>query len=397
MSERSANDVQHGLRIILNVDAITSPLTGIGRYALQLACGLQRHPDVSDIRFYAAYRWIDEPTQALTANQTIAALRKHTPYKVLALHLYNWVRSAIFRWHTRAFSDYLLHTPNYVLIPFQGPAVTTIHDLSFIHYPQYHPRERVAFLEKQLPRTLNQAAAIITDSEFVRREVRDILGVPAHKITAIPLGVDSGFRPHSLDELVPALKRYSLVAGRYLLAVATLEPRKNLARLVEAYCALPDHLQQRYPLVFAGARGWLSEALEKQVATLEQRGRVRYLGYVVQQDLPSLYAGARGFAFPSLYEGFGLPVIEAMASGVPVLTSNCSSLLEVAGNAALTVDPEDVDAIRFGLEIILEDEGRRNPLVTAGLIQSGNFSWENCIQRTVELYQRVLTSHNGKS
>jgi len=378
------------MHIILNVDAIQPPLTGIGHYALQLARGLGQHSAIDDLRFFSAYRWLADPEQALRANQLLALARNRVPYKTQALHFYNFARSQLFRWQTRHLHHHLLHTPNYILMPFVGASVTTVHDLSYLHYPQHHPRERIAFMERQMPRTLAQATMIITDAESVRQELIDQLGVPAARIQAVPLGVEDHFHPRTPAELTPILDRYHLADLAYLLVVGTLEPRKNLPRLIDAYTRLPETLRQCHPLIIVGARGWLTEDLERRLAPLEQRGQIRRLGYVAQEDLPLLYAGAWAFAFPSLYEGFGLPVLEAMRSGVPVLTTNRSSLPEVAGDAALLIDPEDVDAMTTSLERLLTDSEWRASAIDHGVQQSRRFSWERCVDETVAVYRKAL-------
>lgn len=379
------------MKLILNVDAITPPLTGIGHYALRLARGLRQHAMVQDIRFFSAYRWLQDPEQALSANQPIARIRQKIPFKPLALKLYGKIRSLAFLWQTHALKNYLLHSPNYILLPFHGPSVTTIHDLSYLHYPQHHPRERIMFMEQQMPRTLCQATAIICDSVFVQREITDILGVPAEKVFTVPLGADTAFRPYAPTELRSVLERYQLAETPYLLIVATLEPRKNLLRTVMAYHRLPAQLRDRYPLVLIGASGWLTEELQQHLEPLERVGQIRRLGYVTQGDLPLLYAGAFAFAYPSLYEGFGLPVLEAMACGVPTLTSDRSSLPEVAGDAALLVNPDDIDAIVAGLERLLTDTDWRSLAIERGLQRAKQFSWERCVEDTIAVYQRALT------
>lgn len=378
------------MKLILNVDAITHPLTGIGQYTLRLARGLRAHPAIKETRFYSAYRWIEDPEQVLAANRPIARIRRWTPFKPLALNIYSAVRSQAFFWQTRALKQYILHSPNYILLPFDGPAVATIHDLSYLHYPQHHPRERILFMERHMPRTLAQAAAIICDSEFIRQEIITILGVPADKVTAVALGVDPAFHPRDPATLQPVLARYHLDGLSYLLAVSTLEPRKNLPRLLMAYARLPEALRARHPLALVGAKGWLNAELERHLAPLERTGQLRRLGYVPQDDLNALYAGAHAFAYPSLYEGFGLPLLEAMASGVPALSSDRSSLPEVAGDAALLVDPEDIDALTAGLERLLDDGGWRRSARDRGLEQARHFSWQRCVEKTVGVYQRLL-------
>jgi alpha-1,3-rhamnosyl/mannosyltransferase len=377
------------MKLILNVDAITHPLTGIGQYTLRLARGLRGHPAVEETRFYSAYRWIEDPEQVLAANRPIARMRRWLPFKPLALNVYGAVRSRAFIWQTRALKDYILHSPNYILLPFEGPAVATIHDLSYLHYPQHHPRERIQFMERHMPRTLAQASAILCDSEFIRQEIIAILGVPAEKVTAVPLGVDPTFHPRDLATRHSVLTRYHLDGLAYLLAVSTLEPRKNLPRLLIAYARLPEALRTRHPLALVGAKGWLNTELERHLAPLERTGQLRRLGYVPQDDLPVLYAGAHAFAYPSLYEGFGLPLLEAMASGVPALSSYRSSLPEVAGDAALLIDPEDIDALTAGLERLLTDTTWRTQATHLGLEQARRFSWAHCVEETIAVYRRM--------
>ena len=384
------------MKVVFNVDAITAPLTGIGRYALELARGLARHEEVDALRLYSAYQWVDDPDHALGANRTIAVVRRHVPFKSAALEAYTLLRSALFRLHTRGMRDWLLHTPNYVLMPFDGVAVTTVHDLSWLNHPETHPPERVRFLDRHLPRTLEQAAAVLTDSHFIADEMVAKLGVSRAKLRVVPLGVDGSYRPRASGECAALLARHGLEGLAYLLVVATQEPRKNLARLARAYAALPAALRARHPLVVVGARGWLNAELERTLAPLEARGEVRRLGYVEEADLPLLYAGAHAFAFPSLYEGFGLPVLEALASGVPVLTSQGSSLAEIVrgadGDVAVCVDALDERAVQLGLERVLTDVEWRARVAVEGIGHARAFTWSRCVDATVAVYREALAS-----
>ncbi len=185
-------------------------------------------------------------------------------------------------------------------------------------------------------------------------------------------------------------QRLQLQHGAYVLAVGTLEPRKNLATLIEAYSQLPTALSQRFPLVVAGRPGWGHTLIDKKMASLERAGVLRILGHVPESDLPALYAASTLFVYPSLYEGFGLPPLEAMASGVPVIVANRASLPEVVGNAAIQTEALDAVALAVEMTRVLEDASLRGQMVARGLVQAQTFSWQRCAQQTLDVYQELL-------
>lgn len=380
------------LNIILNAESLLAPpVSGIGHYTSCLAAGLEQHPDISQILYFSRFRFEKERPITRSGRQT-GTLRSWVRGLPCVYTAYTEVHNFFFRRMAGKLRGYLYHEPNFVLKPYDGPSVATIHDLSYIHYPGFHPKDRIAHMERGMPGTLAQVAHLITDSAYVRRELIEILGVAPEKVTAIPLGVDQVFHPRERNELELVLEQYGLRDAAYLLFVGTLEPRKNLLRLVEAYSRLPLSLRDRFPLVLVGMRDWLAESLDKIVTPLEKRGQVRRLGYVPDEDLPLIYAGAYAFAFPSLYEGFGLPPLEAMASGVPVLSANRSSLPEVVADVALLVDPEDVEAITAGLERLLLDEDFRSAARQEGLVRASQFTWSVCVDQTVAVYRQVLAA-----
>jgi len=240
-----------------------------------------------------------------------------------------------------------------------------------------------------LPNTLTRAAYIITDSEEVRREAIGHFGLDATRVTAIHLGVDEVFAPRDEPTCRDVLARYGLGYGRYMLSVGTLEPRKNLVAAIQAFESLPKRLRSANSLVIAGQRGWHSGEIEKLIHKGESAGWLRFLGFVPQEELPVIYAGARLFVYPSRYEGFGLPVVEALASGVPVITSSVSCLPEIAGNAADLVHPDDIDGLRNSMNRLLEDEMHRVELRARGIQRAKRFSWQRCAEETVAIYRRV--------
>lgn len=379
-------------KVIVDIDAIRSPLTGIGRYAYELVKGLRHHPRVSSMRLMSGGRWaefplIGEPTQARPdASIDTGALKTRLARIPAVMAAYRALSSSLVWYRTRSASDHLYHSPNYFLPPFDGVSLATIHDLSVVRYPQFHPAERVALFDVELPKTFARAQHLITDSEAVRREVITHFGWPEARITAIPLGVDDCFHPHEPSVIAPCLADYGLTPQGYCLCVATIEPRKNIARLIDAHTALPADLRRRYPLVLVGTPGWNSAQIHARIQAAESTGTLRYLRYVEQAHLPALFAGARLFVFPSVYEGFGLPLLEAMASGIPVVTSSCPTLLELAGDIALQADAQDTDALSQAIRRGLEDDAWRLGAGEGGLRHARQFTWERCVERTLDLY-----------
>lgn len=385
-----------GIDLILGADSISAPLTGIGRYAFELAGGLPQHPALARVRYFSLGRWaalapLLQADAATTEQAQARTLRSVLSGNRAAVQAFRLLMPTLQRLRLRAEQGAIYHSPNFFLPPFPGRTVTTVHDLSHHIYPQFHPAARVDYMQRMLPASLQRASHVITVSESARQDLISHFGHPPERITAIALGANAAFRPYSAAELAPVLARHHLTVGGYTLFVGTIEPRKNIDRLLQAYESLPSALRQRYPLVLAGGPGWSSAHTHAHMARAAAAGWLHYLRYVPQADLPALYAGARSFAYPSLYEGFGLPVLEAMASGTPVITSNVSSLPEVVGSAALLIDPHDTDALRAALAQGLQDEAWRAQAGSAGLERARQFTWARCVDRTVQVYAQLTS------
>ncbi|MCZ6908285.1 MAG: glycosyltransferase family 1 protein [Rickettsia endosymbiont of Ixodes persulcatus] len=224
-----------------------------------------------------------------------------------------YYRNYIFSKKSRYFyyKNFIYHEPCYILRPYSGIKICNVHDLSHIYYIECHPRERVKFLFKYLPKSIKEADHLITGSHFMRNEIINYFRISPEKITTIYHGVSKIFRPRQFVEIAHILARYGLLEKSYLLSVGTLEPRKNLERLIQAFNLLPERQRKKFPLVLVGMKGWGTHRLMKLINQLIRKEELYCLGYVSSDDLPYLYSGAYGFVYVSLYEGFGLPLLEA--------------------------------------------------------------------------------------
>jgi len=381
------------LRVGFNATPLLSPLTGIGNYIVHLGAALAASGDVDAYSFYG-HRWLHEPPcvpasgpRGRHAQRMRDLIKPLVPFK---RELRQAHQQLLFARGLRRHAIALYHEPNYIPIRYDVPVVTTIHDLSWLRYPETHPADRIRWLERAMPRALSQAAAVLVDSEFVRQEVLTTFGVDPARVHTAYLGVSPRFRPRSDVETRATLDALDLVHGEYVLAVGTIEPRKNIRHVLEAYALLPDAIRKRHPLVIAGARGWRAADLQAALRALVERGLIRFLGYVSDGDLSLLYAGAAAFVFASIYEGFGLPPLEAMASGVPVLVAERASLPEVAGDAALKLDPARPDETAAKLATLLDDRGIHDDFARRGLERAAGFTWEGCAQATLRVYRSVI-------
>jgi alpha-1,3-rhamnosyl/mannosyltransferase len=285
----------------------------------------------------------------------------------------------------------IYHEPNFLSFRTPLPTVVTIHDLSILRYPETHPRDRVAFMTRRLGESIRRADCVISDSEYGRQEILAEYNLPSEKVVSVLLAAGSVFSPVAADRLPGLLAPFGLQPGQYILSVGTLEPRKNLTTAIKAYARLPEAIRQDMPFVIAGMKGWRTDGLDKEVAALIEKGQIRRLGYVPDEALPALYSGTRAFVYPSLYEGFGLPPLEAMACGAPVIISNRSSLPEVVGDAGLQVDALDVDGLAQAMSQIIEDDVLRASLRQRGMERAKGFSWRRCAEETLAVYRKVVT------
>jgi len=286
----------------------------------------------------------------------------------------------------------LLHCPTGVA-PWRVPctSVVTLHDLAFRRYPELFAPSHALYLRFMLPHGARRATQVVTDSETVRGEIVDELLLPPERVTAIPLGVDESFqRVEDSGILEEVRKRYEL-PRRFILALGTVEPRKNLLNLLEAFRSLSSE-DSDIALVLAGRKGWKEEPIFERIESFRLGERIRWTGFIPRDDLPALYSLAEACAYLSVYEGFGLPVLEAMACGAPVVASDIPVFREWTSGGALLVDPRKPEGIRAALLSALKDENRRQTLRQAGLETARRLSWRKTAEATLEVYRKAAVS-----
>ncbi|RMD60365.1 glycosyltransferase family 1 protein [Candidatus Parcubacteria bacterium] len=369
------------MRIALNTTIASKTRTGTGTYALNLAAALMQANSEHELVVFCSMDWVDWLAERRNGHPVaIHGVRPGSAARRIfweqALFPQTLKRRGVDMLHALAFSA-----------PVMGrlPTVVTVHDLAFRRYPATLPLYKRLYYEAVFTRSLRRACRIITISEAVRAEIIHTFDIPPEKVVAIPLGVDEVFLSPPSDERVAHVCRKFGIEPPFLLAVGTLEPRKNLLMLLRAFC----DAKQRDPefphkLVLVGKQGWLRN---REFSDLVRSSHeILLTGYVPQEELPALYAGAEIFLFPSLYEGFGLPLLEAFASGVPVLASDIPVHREVCGEAAVLIPPTQTDLWRDTILALTRDKWMREELRTRGAKRVRQFSWKKTAEKTLAVY-----------
>lgn len=379
------------MRICIDISPVIRKTAGIGRYAKELATALIRLDSGEDLRFF--YTDLEgrapEPPLDVIPRRILRCPKKAWAAGVLLASISRFPMDRLFGnidiYHA---TDHLLPTLT------KARSVYTLYDLTFSLAPRTHLPLLRWSSDFLVPRFLKRCDRIIAISECTKRDAVRQYGIEPEKIEVIHLGVGERFRPVSCEGKNAFRERYHL-PERYLLYVGTIEPRKNLSMLLEAYRSLVD-AGSSARLVIAGKKGWLYEDFFRKMRDLRLENDVRFPGFIPEEDLPGLYSHAEAFVYPSLYEGFGLPVLEAMACGTPVVCSNSSSLPEVAGNAALLISPTEPHAWAQALGQVTETTELRAELRTSGLRQAARFRWENTARKTLEVYRSVIARPGGR-
>lgn len=362
-------------KILIDTLLLLAPLSGIGRYTYEIAKIIEKNREFEYNYFYGYIsKYLIKTTDTPTTKSMRSLIVKNPLLKSIA-------RAILFRLSGVMTSQYDLYwQPNFILRKNvkARKKIATVHDFSWEIYPEFQPSERVQYFQKNFYTQLMKCDHIITGSKFTKSEIIERTGISSEKITVIYHGVNH-------DVFYP---RSEAPAQKYLLAVGSIEPRKNLKNLLEAYTKLDRNIKDRYNLILVGASGWNNSEIMDLIESLKEW--VQYSGYVSDEALAHLYSQASLFIYPSLYEGFGIPPLEAMACGVPVVASKASSLPEVCGDAAYYVDPLDADSITEAIITVLNDENLKNDLVKKGLSRAKEFSWERSAKAHLAVFEEVL-------
>lgn len=376
------------LTVALNASILRAPRTGIGQYVAALTSALQVQ-ELARPELFTGLVWQRTlPAAAMPGYSQLSRLVKRLVPD--AYRVRRAVEQARFNQGVRRIRPDLYHEPSLWPFEFDGPMVMTLHDLTHVHYPHTQPADRLAAIERYVGQSVLRAQRILVDSQFIADEVCRHYGVPVQRVMVAPLGSSARFHPRSVAQIAPLLATLGLQPGGYLLCVGTLEPRKNLQLALRAHERLPAALRASYPLVLVGMVGWQGQQLAEPLRRAIAGGQVRLLGYQSDESLAQLFAGARLLLFPSLYEGFGLPVLEAMSSGTPVIATRTSALPEVAGEAGHYIDPSDDSGCAAAMTQLIEDQVYWQHLREAGLARAQLYTWQRCAQVTAGAYHEAL-------
>ena len=367
------------LHIGINGRSIFRQMTGVQHYAREVTLALERIRP-ADVRL-SVFAGSEGRAGAGDLPLQLSTFPANGPVKGLV-----WEQTLLKRMTRKAGIDLLFNPANVAPLNAPVPSVVTIHDLAFLLFPEYFSRTFALYYRTVVPRIAAQAARVLTDSNSTKTDLINYLDVPEEKIAVVPLGVSPEFRRRILKSELEEVRARHKLPARFFLSISSLEPRKNLGRLLEAYRMLPEEIAREHALVLAGAgnRIFADSGLSKGLAAV-RNGKVYIPGYIPDQDLPAIYRMSTALVFPSLYEGFGLPVLEAMSASTPVVTSSRASLPEVAGHAAVQIDPESAEEIAAAMELLASDSGTRKLLIERGKKRAAGFTWEKTAAQTLEV------------
>jgi len=365
-------------KVIIDTISLLSPLTGIGRYTYEVSKCLKESKGLEFTYFYgySSKNLLDKSS----TSQAKEMIVKNPTLKKIA-------RKLLFLVTRLSPSTYDLYwQPNF--IPFRfikaKKVVTSVHDFSFILHKEFHPKERIAYFEKYFFKNIVKSDMIITGSQFSKEEVLSRLDFKEEQVRVIYHGIN-----HDVFKIYHDRKVDFEIPERFILSVGSIEPRKNLLGLLNAYNLLSEDYKSEYKLVLVGFKGWENSAVMEVID--KNKEHIHYLGFISDEELAKVYNLASCFVYPSFYEGFGLPPLEAMACGTPVVTSNLSSMPEVCQDAVVYCDPHKVDDIKEKIEFVLQDASLQKEMIEKGIKRASEFTWEKSAKEHEKLFLEVLS------
>jgi len=382
------------MRIGIDARYLQNTHSGIATYLLHLILNLKKIDCENDyILFLGSNKPVPEFIPGAGFCFDVSKMPTHNQIlKILWAHGY-------LPWAIRQKKVDVFHEPSFIPPVFKKcPTVITVHDIAYEYVPFCYTRRNRLYLRTLLARSLKQSDAVIAVSESTKDSLLENFQVSPDKIQVTHEGVDEIFRPLRDEEREEKVKQIYKIKRDFILTVSLISPRKNMVRLIKAFKLLRDNRKIDVQLVIVGEKGWLYEEVFKEVRASGLEKEVVFCGYVPREHLVCLYNAASVFAYPSLYEGFGLSVLEAFACGCPVVTSNVSSLPEVAGDAALLVDPKNIEELYSAVDRVITEDSLRKELIGRGMLQVRKFSWRKAAEKTLAIYTKInaLAKHEGK-
>ena len=368
------------IRLLVDSISLLSSLTGIGRYTYEISKNIKAM-NKYDLEFFYGYysNKLIEPSSGMEIKNLKSIIVKNNLIKKIVRKIL-FTSSKIF-----APSYDLYWQPNF--IPNDGikakKIVTSVHDFSFILYKDFHPKERVEHINRYFYKNVLKSDMIITGSQYTKNEILERLNFKENEVKVIYHGIN-----HELFKVYEDVTVDFDIPTKFILSVGSIEPRKNLLGLLKAYDIIDVTLKEEYKLVLVGFKGWENKEIMSIIENNKEN--IRYLGFVSDEDLAKVYNLASLFVFPSFYEGFGLPPLEAMACGTPVVSSDLTSMPEVCGAAAIYCNPHDIENIKNKMELVLTNVKLQNKLIAKGLKRASEFTWEKSAQEHMDVFEKVL-------
>lgn len=377
------------MNVAFNASVLRSPHTGIGTYSKEIIAAITAFTDVNLQCFHLPQHAEHPKTKSPSGNfvSAVSATLRNVPGAYAARR--RWLQHRFDQFCT-AHKPALYHDPSLWPLHFDGPRVFTIHDLTHIYYPWTQPKTRLRAIERYMTQALASSPVILVDSQFIGDQVCEYYGVDAQRVIVAPPAAAARFSPRAPNDTQATLAKHGLGLRRFFLSLSTLEPRKNLTYTLRAHRLLPETVRREYPLVLVGASGWRDAAIKKEIKPGYAEGSVKVLGYADNDEVVDLLSSATSLVFPSLYEGFGFPVLEAMACGLPVITNHVASIPEVGGDACYYIDSDSYLSGKEAMLTFIESESAWQKHHQAGLVQAKKFSWKDTADGVVTAYHTAL-------